>query len=69
MNIWFPLKNIYVHMGGGTHFRENTIYSFFFKIQSYLKWACQMAQPVRGLAAKPEDLSLIPSTHMVEEEN
>ena len=49
----------------GTFQGEHKLFILF---QSYLKWACQMAQPVRGLAAKPEDLSLIPRTHTVEEE-
>jgi hypothetical protein len=31
--------------------------------------AYKMAQLVRGLAAKPKDLNLIPGSHMVEGEN
>lgn len=42
--------------------------SFFFFLMSLYKLADEMAQLVKGLAAKPADLSSIPGIHMVEGE-
>lgn len=37
--------------------------------EKYSFWTSEMAQLVKALVAKSDNLSLIPGTHMVDEEN